>query len=152
VPIIARAARRALTRGAFVQHSDLRHAAVDEDLGAVDEARGARGEEYCDTTASSNSQLVFFNACYSKAQAEAVVQHVPAAIGMNTAIGDDAARVFAAQFYSAIGFGLSVGTRQGALMLEGIPEELTPELFLTPGLDQDALVLVKAERRVADRA
>jgi hypothetical protein len=150
VPIIARAARRALTRGAFVQHSDLRHAAVDEDLGAVDEARVARGEEYCDSTASSNIQLAFFNACYSKA--EAVVQHVPAAIGMNTAIGDDAARVFAAQFYSAIGFGLSVGTRQGALMLEGIPEELTPELFLTPGLDQDALVLVKAERRVADRA
>jgi hypothetical protein len=45
--------------------------------------------------ASDDIQLVFFNACYTRGQAEAVVAHVPAAIGMNTAIGDDAARVFA---------------------------------------------------------
>lgn len=58
---------------------------------------------------SDDVQLVFFNTCYSAAQAEAVVEHVPAGIGMNTSIGDDAARVFAAQFYSAIEFGRSVG-------------------------------------------
>lgn len=96
---------------------------------------------------SSDIQLVFFNTCYSRGQAEAVVQHVPAAIGMNTSIGDEAARVFSAQFYSAIGFGLSVGQAfnqaKAALMLEGIPEELTPELFVTPGLDVDDLVLVQ---------
>lgn len=57
---------------------------------------------------SGNIRLVFFNTCYSGNQAEAVVQHVEAAIGMKTSIGDDAARVFASQFYSAIGFGLSV--------------------------------------------
>jgi hypothetical protein len=76
--------------------------------------------------ASGDIQLIFFNTCYSKPQAEAVVKHVPAAIGMNTSIGDAAARVFSAQFYSAIGFGLSVGRafQQGlaALMLESIPE------------------------------
>lgn len=97
---------------------------------------------------SDDIQLVFFNTCYSRNQAEAVVAHVPAAIGMNTSIGDDAARVFAAQFYSAVGFGHSVGRAFGqaraALMLEGIPEEDTPELFLAVGLDAEDLVLVQA--------
>lgn len=96
---------------------------------------------------SSDIQLVFFNTCYSRSQAEAVVQHVPAAIGMNTSIGDCAARVFSAQFYSAIGFGHSVrrafDQAKAALMLEGIPEEATPELFLTAGLDAEELVLVR---------
>lgn len=97
--------------------------------------------------ATGDIQLVFFNTCYSRAQAEAVVQHVSAAIGMNTSIGDAAARVFAAQFYSAIGFGLSVAKAfaqaKAALMLEGIPEQDTPELFLHAGLDAETLILVK---------
>jgi hypothetical protein len=97
--------------------------------------------------ASSGIQVAFFNACYSRGQAEAVVEHVPMAIGMSTSIGDEAARVFAAQFYSAIGFGLSVGAAfrqaKAALMLEGIPEEDVPELFLAEGLDADQMVLVK---------
>jgi hypothetical protein len=97
--------------------------------------------------ASSDIQLVFFNTCYSRDQAEAVVRHVPAALGMNTSIGDEAARVFAAQFYSAIGFGLSVqrafDQAKAALMLEGIPEENTPELFVAEGIDAGSLLLVK---------
>lgn len=100
---------------------------------------------------SDSIQLVFFNTCYSRSQAEAVVQHVPAAIGMNTSIGDTAARVFSAQFYSSIGFGLSVGRAfqqaKAALMLEGIPEESTPELFTADGLLADDLVLVRPEER-----
>jgi hypothetical protein len=96
---------------------------------------------------SDEIQLVFFNTCFSRLQAEAVVEHVPAAIGMRTAIGDEAARIFAAQFYSSIGFGHSVGRAfqqaKAALMLEGIPEEDTPELFITIGLSQDDIVLVR---------
>jgi len=56
--------------------------------------------------ASGEIRLVFFNTCYSHNQAEAIVKHVPAAIGMTTSIGDAAARIFAGQFYSAVGFGL----------------------------------------------
>lgn len=97
--------------------------------------------------ASGDIQLVFFNTCYSRGQAEAVVNHVPAAIGMKSSIGDEGARVFAAQFYSAVGFGLSVHRAfeqaKAALLLEGIPEEDVPELFSGPGVDPDALVLVK---------
>jgi hypothetical protein len=102
--------------------------------------------------ASGDVQLVFFNTCYSRGQAEAVVRHVPAAIGMNTSIGDDAARVFSAQFYSAIGFGLSLGKAfdqaKAALMLESIPEQSTPELFVTEGLRADDLVLVRPPANV----
>lgn len=96
---------------------------------------------------SDETQLVFFNTCYSREQAEAVVQHVAAAIGMKTTISDDAARVFSAKFYSAIGVGLSLARAfdqaKAALMLEGIPEDSTPELFVTPGLNPDELVLVR---------
>ncbi|MEG4808950.1 hypothetical protein QUA82_14690 [Microcoleus sp. F8-D3] len=99
------------------------------------------------STAADNIRLVVFNACFSQDQAEAVTQHVEAAIGMSDAIGDDAARVFAAQFYSAIGFGRSVkqAFNQGisALLLEGIPEEETPALFTQEGIDSEDIVLVR---------
>lgn len=98
---------------------------------------------------SSNIQIVFFNSCHSRDQAEAVVKYVNAAIGMNSSIGDDAARIFAAQFYSAIGFGLSVHNAfqqaKAALMLEGIAEEDTPELLVGADIDSEQLVLVRPD-------
>jgi len=99
------------------------------------------------TASSGNIRLVFFNTCYSRNQAEAVVEHVDAAIGMKTSIGDDAARIFASQFYSSIGFGLSVETAfaqaKALLMMEGIGEEDTPELFVRPGLAPADIVIVR---------
>lgn len=92
-------------------------------------------------------RLVFFNTCHSYNQAAACTQYVDAAIGMSQEIGDTAARVFAAQFYSAIGFGMSIPNAfkqaKNALMLEGIPEDSTPELHLRMGVDVSDLVLVK---------
>ena len=102
---------------------------------------------------SGDVRLVFLNACHSRRQAEALIEHVDAAIGMRASIGDRAARVFASQFYSAIGFGLSVQNAflqaRAALMLEGIPEETSPELFVRAGLDAAAIILV-APREVGD--
>jgi len=96
--------------------------------------------------ASGDIQLVFFNTCYSRGQAEAIVQHIPAAIGMNTSIGDEAARVFSAQFYSSIGFGLSIkksfDQAIAALLLEGVTEESTPELLAATGLDLSEIRLL----------
>lgn len=92
-------------------------------------------------------RLVFFNTCHSYNQAAACTQYVDAAIGMNQEIGDTAARVFSAQFYSAIGFGKSIPNAfkqaKNALILEGIPEESTPELHLRAGVEESDLVLVK---------
>lgn len=97
-------------------------------------------------TSTDNIRLVFFNACFSEQQAEAVVENVDVAIGMNTSIGDKAAVVFASQFYSAISFGLSIKIAfeqaKAALMLENIPEENTPQLFVRDGLNASDIFLV----------
>lgn len=99
------------------------------------------------STVTDNIRLVIFNACFSRDQAEAVTQYVDAAIGMNNKVGDNAARVFAAQFYSAIGFGRSIkqAFEQGrsALLLEGIPEENTPVLFTRDSVDSESIILVR---------
>lgn len=96
---------------------------------------------------ASGIELVVFNTCFSKNQAHEITLFIPAAIGMNTSIGDDAARVFSAQLYSAIGFGKSIGEAFGqakvALMLENISEEETPQLFIQEGIEKNDLLLVK---------
>lgn len=97
----------------------------------------------------SNIRLVVFNTCFSEGQAEAIVQHVDAAVGMSVSISDDAARIFSSQFYSAIGFGLSVAKAfeqaKAALMLEGISESETPRLFVRESKDPNSIVIVKPE-------
>ena len=50
---------------------------------------------------------VVLNACYSSAQAEAIASHIPFVIGMNQAIGDEAAIAFSVGFYKALGAGRS---------------------------------------------
>lgn len=96
---------------------------------------------------SGSIRLVFFNTCYSRYQAQEVIQHVDAAIGMKSSIGDEAARIFASQFYSGIGFGLPIKQAfeqaRALLMMESIPEEDTPELFLSPNVDAEEFILVK---------
>lgn len=98
---------------------------------------------------SSDIRLVFFNTCYSYNQAKAVTSRVEAAIGMNTSISDKAARVFSAQFYSAIGFGHSIqkafDQAKALVMLEGLDDADAPELFVQEGLDANNLIIVRPE-------
>ena len=65
---------------------------------------------------------------------------------MNSAIGDEAAIVFSAAFYQALGFGRNVETAfklgKNALKLEGIPEDQTPELYHRRGVRPAEVVLV----------
>src|SRR5262249_33808917 len=67
-------------------------------------------------------------------------------VGMNRPIGDEAAIIFAASFYRAVGFGRSVQEAfelgRAALLLEGIPEDQTPELLTHRGVDAAALRLI----------
>lgn len=90
-------------------------------------------------TMKDNIRLVLLNACHSEAQAQAISQVIDCTVGMNAAIGDEAAITFASTFYGALAFGRSVGQsfEQGrvALMLQGIPEEKTPVLLARPGVD-----------------
>jgi hypothetical protein len=98
-------------------------------------------------TVRGNIRVVLLNACFSGAQADAITEQIDCAIGMNKPVGDTAAIIFAASFYRALAFGSSIGNafEQGktALMLEGIPEEGTPQLFEKPGIDADELVLIE---------
>lgn len=95
-----------------------------------------------------NVRVVLLNACYSQIQAEAIKDIIDCVIGMNSAIGDPAAIAFAASFYRAIGFGRSVqeAFEQGkvALLLEGIPEENTPELLHRSEIDPTTVFLIGA--------
>lgn len=75
-------------------------------------------------------EFVLLNACYSEAQAEAIFKHINYVIGMNRAIGDKAAIVFAVGFYNALGAGRSYEDcfKAGcvSIALAGIPESQTP--------------------------
>jgi WD40 repeat protein len=53
-------------------------------------------------------ECVLLNACYSEAQATAIVQHINYVIGMNREILDEAAIAFAVGFYDGIGAGKSI--------------------------------------------
>lgn len=98
-------------------------------------------------TVSDNVKLVFFNACYSEVQAKNIVKYIDVAIGMSDSIRDDTACVFAAQFYSSIGFGLSVeqafNQAKAELMLEGVPGDDIPQLYLKDGVNASDMFLVK---------
>lgn len=50
-------------------------------------------------------ECVILNACYSEIQATAIHQHIDCVVGMNQAIGDEAAIKFAVGFYRALGAG-----------------------------------------------
>jgi hypothetical protein len=107
------------------------------------------------TTLKDNIKVVILNACYSKSQAEAITEVIDCAIGMNKAIGDKAAIIFAASFYRAIGFGRSIKEAfdQGiaALLLEGIPEEETPELLVRKSIDPSSIYLIKTDYSETNR-
>ena len=98
-------------------------------------------------TASDTIRLIVFNACFSEGQAQHVVNYIDAAIGMSTSIGDEAACVFAAQLYSSIGFGRSLqasfNQAIAQLMLEGIPEDNTPTLYVKDSMDANDITLVQ---------
>ena len=97
------------------------------------------------TTLKDNIRVVVLNGCFSRLQAEAITEVIDCAVGMNKAIGDDAAIAFAASFYRALGFGRSLHEAfdQGktALMLQGISEENTPELLVRQGTDPRKIFL-----------
>jgi hypothetical protein len=76
---------------------------------------------------------VVLNACYSEIQANAIAKHIDYVIGMNKAIGDEAAIAFTIGFYQALGAGrtLEDAYKLGCvqIQLQNIPEHLTPVLL-----------------------
>ena len=82
---------------------------------------------------ANDVECVLLNACYSELQARAIVQHIPFVVGMNAAIGDDAAVAFSTGFYQAIGAGRQIEDAYNLgcvqIGLQNIPDHLTPVLY-----------------------
>ena len=76
---------------------------------------------------------VVLNACYSEAQAKAIAEHISFVIGMNKAIGDQAAIAFAVGFYKALAARRTIDQAYKfgcvEIRLQGIAEHLTPVLY-----------------------
>lgn len=96
--------------------------------------------------AGGGIRLVVFNSCDSATQAKVAVERVEVAIGMETAIDDEAAKIFAGQFYNALGFGESIGQafRQATFQMEaeGVGDHEIPQLHHADGIDPETVVLV----------
>ena len=99
------------------------------------------------STVSDDVKLVFFNACYSETQAKNIIAHIDVAIGMSDSVRDDAACIFAAQFYSSLGFGLSIeqafNQAKAELILETVPGDDIPKLYAKEGIKTNEIYLVK---------
>lgn len=76
---------------------------------------------------------VLLNACHSKLQADAIIQHVPYVVGMNTEVPDKTAITFASSFYDALGAGEDIPfafeLAKANIALEGLPGADIPELI-----------------------
>ena len=92
-------------------------------------------------------KVALFNCCYSRELAEQCSEHLLAAIGMDGAIADVAAKDFAARFYASIGFGQDVhqafdrAVTQLEMKYPG--EAHIPQLYVNPLAEEGELTLVK---------
>jgi WD40 repeat protein len=120
--------------GLFFQGPDGRPQLVS--TAALEETFGAAG---------SSVKLIVLNACYSEAQAEALLAHVDCVVGMGGSIGDDAARNFAVGFYGGLGERESVAAayKQGraAISLEGLRDSDRPQLKVRGDVVASQLIL-----------
>lgn len=91
-------------------------------------------------------RLVVLNACESLDGADDLLRTVPAVIGMSDSIGDTAAIVFAATFYSAIASAQSVqsAVEQGRVKMAAasLGDSELPEIRCRDDVDPSAMVLV----------
>ncbi len=92
-------------------------------------------------------KVAVFNCCHSHELAEQCSKHILAAIGMDGAIADVAAKDFAARFYASIGFGQDVlqafdrAVTQLEMKYPG--EAHIPKLYVNPLAGEGDLTLVK---------
>ncbi|NEP86440.1 MAG: CHAT domain-containing protein [Okeania sp. SIO2C2] len=81
-------------------------------------------------------ECVLLNACYSEIQAQAIHQHIDCVIGINQAMGDEAAIKFAVGFYRALGAGEPYDRcfESGCTLIDlnSIPESEKPQLKYRP--------------------
>jgi CHAT domain len=131
----------------FSGHGSDAALAFEDEEGRTHPLDNERLGKLLDATAG-DVRLIVFNSCDSSAQAELAVAHVDLAIGMDTAINDEDAKVFAGQLYSSIGYGRSVGEafRQAKVQIElAGGDGDAPTLHRAEGIDPELVVLVNPD-------
>ncbi len=108
------------------------------------------------TSFATDIQLVVLNCCYSETQAAAISRVIDFTVGMSAAIGDNAARDFSGQFYSALAYGRPVGDAfdqaKVKLLLDHKLESQKPRLLVRAGVQNKAGRLLKAPEEVDYRS
>lgn len=93
-----------------------------------------------------NVRVVVLNACYSRAQAEAITEHIDCAVGMRKALNHDAGITFSASFYRALAFGRTIQEAfdlgQNGVEIEGLDGRDTPELLVRQGIEAGRVTLL----------
>jgi hypothetical protein len=91
------------------------------------------------TILRDNIRCVVLNACFSKIQAEGIIQSIDCVVGMGSAVGDEAAVAFAASFYQGLAFNrnISEAFQLGCAQIEldNVGGEDVPQLLLKAGVD-----------------
>jgi len=85
----------------FSGHGEEEGLCLETESGAIKMVEG-KALEILFKNFSSKIKCVILNACFSKAQANAIVKHIPFVIGMNKAVEDEAALAFSVGFYQAL--------------------------------------------------
>jgi CHAT domain len=96
-----------------------------------------------------NVRVVLLNACYSDAQADAIVGEIDCAVGMGDEIEDEAAIAFAAAFYEVLGYGRSVQAAfdLASVQLEGAGADPSlAKLHKRRGVKPAEIILVRPPR------
>jgi pSer/pThr/pTyr-binding forkhead associated (FHA) protein len=83
---------------------------------------------------------------HTESQASALAREIDCVIGMTSAVGDQAARVFSVAFYQALAYGRSVRTAfdlgKAKLAAHGLPDQDLPRLHVRAGVEVAALILM----------
>jgi hypothetical protein len=94
-------------------------------------------------------KVVVLNTCYSDTHVDALLVHVDCVVSMDSALRDNAARVYTIGFYGGLGARQSVAAAhlQGcaAISLEESRESERPQLRVRDGVNADQLVLAEID-------
>ena len=132
----------------FSGHGSSTSEIILEDNNGNSQAVPARALSGLFSTLKDNIRCVVLNACFSKAQAEAIAKHIDCVVGMSKAIKDLSAISFAASFYQALAYGRSVqdayelGCNQ--IYMENLNQEDVPQL-LSPNADPQSVIFVNRD-------
>lgn len=122
-----------------------RHGLIFEGTDGRPQLVSAEALEETFGAAGSSVKLVVLSACYSEAQARALLPHVSCVVGMSGSICDDAARNFAIGFYGGLGEceTIAAAYKQGcaAISLEGLRDRDRPQLMVRADIDAGQVAL-----------